>query len=360
MTQSRRWPWSALAPVLHLGWPLLWRDRWRWLARRWAFALAGFGLSLLVMGIWKLESLDALWEIEAQLQDLQVQLLEQQKKASNGPSTNSDLNAPMGPPPVMAWWPAQGTQAEVWPQLERLFAQHRLRLLSLRPERASSMGALPSQTVALRLQGRFEDWVAVWAALNKRGPVWSIERLRITSHSEGVAIEVVLRLWLSPRVTRMSGDDPVKRSEALFAGPAPATWHFRAGAAVFVTSPSSMAPSLLTASNLKGEDSVSMPAKAGIQLRSSSQELRASALQTTPLSTDPADWPLEQVRLVGIWQQAHEALPILMAGPHWVRARVGQRIGTQGHVVHSIHAQEVHLRASQGPIQVIGLEKAKP
>jgi hypothetical protein len=39
---------------------------------------------------------------------------------------------------------------------------------------------------------------------------------------------------------------------------------------------------------------------------------------------------------------------------------VGQRIGTQGHVVQSIHAREVHLRAGQGPMQVIGLEKATP
>ena len=27
---------------------------------------------------------------------------------------------------------------------------------------------------------RFDDWVAVWAAMNARGPVWGIERLRIT------------------------------------------------------------------------------------------------------------------------------------------------------------------------------------
>jgi Tfp pilus assembly protein PilP len=83
-------------------------------------------------------------------------------------------------------------------------------------------------------------------------------------------------------------------------------------------------------------------------------------LQKALFSPDPADWPLEQVRLAGIWQHAHEAQLILMAGPHWVPARVGQRIGSQGHVVQSIHAREVHLRAAQGPMQVIGLEKATP
>jgi hypothetical protein len=49
-----------------------------------------------------------------------------------------------------------------------------------------------------------------------------------------------------------------------------------------------------------------------------------------------------------------------MAGPHWSFARLGQRIGPQGHVVNSIYAGEVHLRAPQGPVWVIGLEKVKP
>jgi Tfp pilus assembly protein PilP len=69
---------------------------------------------------------------------------------------------------------------------------------------------------------------------------------------------------------------------------------------------------------------------------------------------------LDQVRLVGVWQQGQGVHPILMAGPHWALARMGQRIGPQGHVVNSIHAGEVHLRAAQGPVWVIGLEKAKP
>ena len=121
-----------------------------------------------------------------------------------------------------------------------------------------------------------------------------------------------------------------------------------------------MVASLAVAPNLKPEDLVSAQTGAGMQSRTLRHEGRASDLQTALLSPDPADWPLEQVRLVGIWQHAHDAQLILMAGPHWVRAQVGQRIGTQGHVVQSIHAREVHLRAAQGSVQVIGLERAKP
>jgi len=360
MMRPRALTWRALAPAWRVGWPRLWRDRWRWLARRWAFALVGFGLGLLGVSSGQLQVLDALWESEAQVHDLRAQLLAQQKQTSKGPGVHADLSAPTGPPHVLAWWPVQGTQSAVWPPLERLFVQHGVRLLSLRPEPASLMGAWPSQAVALRLQARFDDWVAVWAAMNSRGPVWGIERLRITPQGGEVAIEAVLRLWLSPEATSTPVGGAATAPGALFPGPAPVASRSRAGGPVFVTTPSPMVASSVAAPNFKDEDPVPSQTGAGVQSRTSLQENRTSVLQTALFSPDPADWPLEQVRLAGIWLHAQDEQLILMAGPHWVRARVGQRIGTQGHVVQSIHAREVHLRAAQGPVQVIGLEKAKP
>ena len=360
MMRSRASTWRAMAPAWRLGWPRLWRDRWRWLARRWAFALVGFGLGLLGVGSGQLQALEALWESEAQVQDLRAQLLAQQKQASNGPGAHTNLNAPTGPPQVMARWPVQGTQSAVWSQLERFFAQHGVRLLSLRPEPASLTGAWPSQAVALRLQARFDDWVAVWAAMNTNGPIWGIERLRITPQGGGVAIEAVLRLWLSSAATSTPGGGGALALGELFPGPAPVGLRSRAGGPVFVTTPLPVVVSSVAAPNFKEEDLLSKQPGAGVPSRTTPQESRASVLQTELLSPDPTDWPLEQVRLAGIWQHAHDAQLILMAGPHWVRARVGQRIGTQGHVVQSIHAREVHLRAAQGPMQVIGFEKANP
>ena len=360
MMRPRALTWRALAPAWRLGWPRLWRDRWRWLARRWAFALVGFGLGLLGVGSVQLQALEALWESEAQVQDLRAQLLSQQKQASNGPGAHTNLNAPTGPPQVMARWPVQGTQSAVWPQLERFFAQHGVRLLSLRPEPASPMGAWPSQAVALRLQARFDDWVAVWAAMNTHGPIWAIERLRITPQGGGVAIEAVLRLWLSSAATSTPGGGEALALGELFPGPAPVGLRSRAVGPVFVTTPLPVVVSSVAAPNFKEEDLLSKQTGAGVPSRTTPQESRASVLQTELLSPDPANWPLEQVRLAGIWQHAHDPQLILMAGPHWVRARVGQRIGTQGHVVQSIHAREVHLRAAQGPMQVIGFEKANP
>ena len=222
------------------------------------------------------------------------------------------------------------------------------------------MGAWPSQAVALRLQARFDDWVALWAAMNTNGPIWGIERLRITPQGGGVAIEAVLRLWLSSAATSTPGGGEALALGELFPGPALVGLRSRAGGPVFVTTPLPVVVSSVAAPNFKEEDLLSKQTGAGVPSRTTPQESRASVLQTELLSPDPANWPLEQVRLAGIWQHAHDAQLILMAGPHWVRARVGQRIGTQGHVVQSIHAREVHLRAAQGPMQVIGFEKANP
>jgi len=364
MRRSGAWIWPAWAPAWQLGWPSLWRDRWRWLARRWAFAWGGLVVGMLGVVGWQFEAFQALRESEAHVLDLQAKLQAQaqvqMQSAQLKPAPGAALNTPTGPPPVMAWWPVQGTQAAVWPQLERSMAQHGLRLLSLRPEPPSPVGAWPSQAVALRLQGRFDDWVNAWAALNTRGPVWGLERLRITPQEGGVAIDAVLRLWLSPEATLMSQSawTPVPTDWL----PAPALIGQRLGsvAPVFVATAS---PSATLSGVTPGPKAVDpLPLSAGTAFRSSAKALES--LDSPPpmptLSPDPADWPLDQVRLVGVWQQGQGVHPILMAGPHWALARMGQRIGPQGHVVNSIHAGEVHLRAAQGPVWVIGLEKAKP
>jgi hypothetical protein len=364
MMRAESWNWAAWTPTWRLGRPTLWRDRWRWLARRWAFALGGFAVGFLGVGGWQFEALEVLWESEVQVHDLEAKLKAQGPSQGQGQdkraTSSSALNTPMGPPPVMAWWPVQGTQAEVWPQLERLMAQHGLRLLSLRPEPPSLVGAWPSQAVALKLQGRFDDWVAVWAALNARGPAWGLERLRITPQEGGVSIDAVLRMWLSPAAIGLPKPAEATVPTERIAGSVPLALRAGAGVPVFVATASPPATSSGVAAGLNEEDP--LPPSAGNRPRSSTKtpQSRTSALPMAALSPDPAHWPLDQVRLAGVWQQAQGAQLILTAGPHWVHARVGQRIGPDGHVVHGIHAQEVHLRAAHGPVRVIGLEKAKP
>lgn len=363
MKRSRAWTWAwvAWAPAWRLGWPTLWRDRWRWLARRWAFALAGFSAGVLGVISWEYEALESLWESEAQVDVLhkELQVLQQQLQKNQALVAATAMAAPAGPPLVMAGWPVQGMQSGVWPQVERLMVQHGLRLLSLQLEPPSPLGFWPSQTVALRLQGRFEDWVKVWAALNARGPFWTMERLRIAPQEGGVAVDALLRLWLSPGASGTSVPVQASLSTEQMMIEVPDAVRIRADAPVFVPTAARPVTSLVAVAGRKDVAPLSVATGSAALSRNLATESRASTAPTT-LSPDPADWPLEQVRLAGVWQSHQAAQLILQAGPHWVSARVGQRIGPHGHVVQGIHAQEVHLRAAHGAAWVIGLEKAKP
>ena len=361
MMRSRPWTWVAWMPAWRLGWPRLWRDRWHWLVRRWAFALAGFVVGLLGVGGWQFKAVETLWESQAQALDLQMKLKahEQLQPAQGQQAPNSAaLLAPTGPPAVMAWWPVQGTQAVVWPQLERLLAQQGLRLLSLRVEPPNPAAAWPSQKVALRLQGRFDDWVAVWAAMNGQGPIWGMERLRITPQEGGVVIDALLQLWLSPESTAMPAlaGASVLNEQLKEAGKVA----LRAGEAapVFVATTARPLASPLASPGLLEQEI--KPAATAMESRASAGDGYSLPSSMPVLSPDPAHWPVELVRVAGVLQFAQDAQLILQAGPHWVRAHVGQRIGSDGHVVNSIHAREVHLRSAQGPMLVISLDKAKP
>ena len=363
MMRARSWHGVSWPTFWRLGWPRLWRDRWRWLARRWAFALMGFVLGFLGVAGWHFETLGALQESEAQVQDLQEKLnlhrqsLEHPRHGarSGGPTA---FNKHTGPPAVMAGWPVPGSQSEVWPLLERLVAHHGLRLLSLRPGPESKVGDWPSQAVSVRLQGRFDDWVAVWAAMNARGPVWGLERLRITPEDLGVTIDAVLRLWLSPVSSDLPSSAELAVPADLNGGSAQPVQRTGRETFVFVTKPLRSVTSAAVAAKLPNQEDVAVASK--IASGATEVVLRDTTLSKDILSPDPEHWPLDRIRVGGVWQQAQSVQLILMAGPHWVLARLGQRIGQQGHVVDSIHAQEVHLRTEQGTVWVIGLDKAKP
>lgn len=368
MTRAIELAWASWALAGRQNGPRHWRDRWRWLARRWAFAWVGFAVGVCGVVGWQFHVLEDLWATESQVQDLQAQLLAWPGQRTPTPSASAPVPAASGPPQAMALWPAPGTQAAVWPQLQRTLSQHGMALLSLRPQATQTMGTWPSQAVAVRMRGRFDDWVAAWAALNARGPVWGIERLRITPQEGGVDIDAVLRLWLKPSsaaASTPSSGEVVDFPEAL--GRISAPWRSAAGAAVFVpthaaipTAADATPTALAQAGALKAAGQVPSRQKAVAQSGVGGPETQADVRLASPVSPDPAHWPLDQVRLAGVWQQGHDTQLILMAGPHWVHARLGQPIGPHGHVVHRIHAQEVHLRAARGPVQVIGLEKAKP
>lgn len=346
------------------------REQWRWLVRRWRFAVAGFAAALLGSAGWQFDALSALWEHEREVQNMQVQwaALKAQAQAQAQAQTQTQAQAPThvdalhGPPAWLSQWPDSERQALIWLHFSRLLAQHGVHLQALRPVPDVVSAPLASQAVAVRLHAKFDDWVAVWRSLNAQGPVWSVDRLRITPQGEGLNIEAVLRVWF--------GGDRAQSALSEHAQGLPSLSPVvRVQSAVFWQEPRVRAQVPIEQSDFgSGEASIG---RSGATGQTSAVEILAPDPLTAvdavdalagseSLSADPAQWPLERIRLLGVWRHAQEARAILSAGPHWVQARVGQRVGSMGHRLDSIHAHEVHLRGVQGQVKVLGLKEVPP
>ena len=329
---------GLMAPAWSWASPMRGRDRLRWLVRRWVFALVGFAAGLALVAGLHADAIDTLWRDEDPVQSLQQQLAKLQDQVRK---VQKQLDVSQAPPNALAGLPAPDREALIWLQLSRLLEQHAVQLKSLRPVPERVAAPLTSQAVAVHLHAHFDDWVAVWAALNARAPVWSIDRLRITPQAEGVSIEAVLRVWFSDGLTPPEAElGAAQGQESHLLGKVSvqaerATRNALARSAVFV-----------------------LPPRLGLVASPAPEHVSENPAQEW--SANPGQWPLDRVRLLGVWHQAQGPQAILAAGPHWVRARVGQQIGPHGFRVVSIHAREVHLRSGSGSVVVLGFEKVLP
>jgi hypothetical protein len=229
--------------------------------------------------------------------------------------------------------PGQRSVARVWPDLQQVLTQHGLRVASLRPLPEPLAAPLPSQSVAVRMTGRFADWQRAWAALCAAGPVWSMERISVVPQPAvaGVQIDVVLRVWLRPGL-----DGPE-------AWPAVTLPPERVGAA---------APALpeIFAQTLAGMGPGAPTASPALLAASSAGPMSAV------LSSDPLQWPMARMRLAGLWQQGHVRQAVLVAGPYAVRVGPGQRVAQEGLRVEAVTTDSVRLRSPQGALHVLNLE----
>lgn len=348
------------------AWLRLLKDRWRWLAKRWTFALLGFAAGLLWVAWLNAQTLGALWAQEEQLQNMNAQLNKLRSQVQEIQKTHAKDEKKLAgtaaqmPPNSLMHLPSNERQGVVWLQFSQLLAKHAVQLRSLRPVPDTLAAPLMSQAVVVRLHAKFDDWAAVWLAMNDSGPVWSIDRLRITPQNQGVDIDAVLRVWFghdqdpSALLEAPSGS----QLEAFDARRLP-----RVASAVFrqastpIVLVSAQLGALTHASTFSRESAAPDAVKAVGAQKATVEGLHEVKLPTG-LLTDPAQWPLANVRLLGVWQQAHDSHAILAAGPHWTSVRVGQRVA--GHRVGQIHPQEVHLWPSHGAVKVLGLAKASP
>lgn len=321
-----------------------WRESWQlWQAtlpgllqrqmrrtfRRWIYACTAFSVG--VAGVWlaHADALDEYWRSEQSQEDLRRQVATLPTTLNTNPEPAVPKNAP-ALVQVLNHLPGLSAQARLWPTLQQTLARQHLQLLSFRPMDDPMPAPLPSQAVALRLRGRFDDWARAWSGMSEGVPVWSIDRVHIHPQEDStvVEIDVLLRVWLQ------AGPDGTQ------------AWQGHGAALV----PSTAGTQMLFVRGQSSDQAVS----AGIMNHVAAD---AATKSETTDSPDPRDWSWAGLRLMGIWQAADTRYAILAFGSHWVRARVGERVSLEGHRLEAIGDQSVSLRVGQGPVQVLNFEK---
>lgn len=286
------------------------------MARRWGWALAGAGAGACLTLGWCWEIYEAHGHWQHKVQALRQELLRAGGKqpgtvAASLPETGALLDR----------LPAQRDAAGLGLALQQGLAQRGLQVQALRPQALQSTAPLASQAVALRMQGRFEDGAQAWSSLVDAGPVWTLERLSVTAGGQVGQLQWdgVWRVWLRP-------DAPGAQAW-------PALWtrhahHARVGGDPFVTTPA-MAPQSGASEPVHGE-----------------------------IPPDPQQWPLVQVRLLGVWQQGDRLQALLGAGPHWTVLGPGARLAREAYRIQAVQADAVVLQAAvgRGPLRVLRFE----
>lgn len=287
-------------------------------ARRWIWALTGALAGLLGVLGWEAD----VWAQREQLQ----QLLQGLRSAARAPAAASSA-----PPPSMDLidrLPTHSSASRLGLDLQSGLASLGLQVLALRPQALQTGGPLPSQAMVVHLQGRWADFGHAWTTLVDAGPVWTIDRLTVVPDASAGTLqwEGVWRAWLRP--------------DAAAEQAWPVGW---------VTAP--------RPGGSAGRD----PLVSAVSARTG-PALEASEAAAAALPTDPRQWPLTSVRLVGVWQQADQALAVLSAGPHWVALGTGASLALEGYRVKAIHPESVELQPLKGGglTQVLRLERGLP
>ena len=205
----------------------------------------------------------------------------------------------------------------LWPWLQQGAQVHGLQVLALRPQKPDKVGvaahALPEQTLLLHVQGRWPAWQAWSQTWPAQAPwllptQWQVVPAGAGANEGEVRIELQARVGLWPSTLQDPHGPawsalpwPLEQA-APDAGAGPFGGHADRGAAV-------VAPVL------------------------------------SSLSSDPGQWPVQAIRLQGVWQQAGQWHAVLGAGLSQTTVRAGQQVGQERYRVHKVGMEGVELRA---------------
>lgn len=216
--------------------------------------------------------------------------------------------------------PDSGQAAQLWPWLHQRLQAQGLKVVSLRPGGLEPQALLPTQLVALEVQGRWDDWLAFERQLGQHAPWWTVTQWQV---APTVEVGQVRMQWHLRWGWRPSGG----------AGP--------------------MDPSQAAASVLPD-----WPVVAQATARSGVFQEFFTAVPTstlpkadTALAPDPRDWPVQALRLQGLWQQGAAAHAVLGSGLQQVVVASGQRVGREAYTVVRVQQDGLVLRPpnARGP-----------
>jgi len=287
-------------------------------ARRWIWALAGSMAGMGGMLWWNADVIEQHSQLQRKVQGLQ----------GVARPVGSAVHALPAGFDLIDRLPAQSSASRLGLDLQNGLESQGLQVLALRPQALQTGLPLPSQAVALRLQGRFLDFSQAWTALVDAGPVWTLDRLTVVPSLPAGQLQWdgVWRAWLRP--------------DAAAEQAWPVGW---------VTS---TRPGLSL-----GNDPFVPPGSA-----LAGPAVNASDVAPAALSADPRQWPLASIRLVGVWQQADRVQAVLSAGSHWVALGVGARLAVEGYRVKAVYPELVELQPPKGEdlVHILRLERAWP
>lgn len=287
-------------------------------ARRWIWALAVVMAGVVGVFWWNADVIEQHSQLQHKVQGLQ---------GVARPVVSAALALPAGLN-LIDRLPAQSSASRLGLDLQHGLEPQGLQVLALRPQALQTGLPLPSQAVAVRLQGRFSDFSQAWTALVDAGPVWTLDRLTVVSSLPAGQLQWdgVWRAWLRP--------------DAAAEQAWPAGWG---------TSPRPGLPA--------GKDPF-VPAVSAL----AGPAVSASDLAPAALPADPRQWPLASIRLVGVWQQADSMQAVLSAGPHWAALGAGARLAQEGYRVKAVHPESVELQPSKGGglVHILRLERGWP
>jgi hypothetical protein len=286
------------------------------MARRWGWALAGAGAGACLTLGWCWEIYEAHGHWQHKVQALRQELL----RAGGNQPGNVAASAPEAEA-LLDRLPAQRDAADLGLALQQGLSQRGLQVQALLPQALQATAPLASQAFALRMQGRFVDVAQAWSSLVDAGPVWTMERLSVTPGAQAGQLQWdgVWRVWLRP-------DAPSAQAW-------PASWTRNAQHAGVGMDPFAATPVMALQSGASGPLSAEIP-------------------------FDPQQWPLVQIRLLGVWQQGDHLQAVLGAGPHWAVLGPGARLAREAYRVQAVQADAVVLQAAagRGPLHVLRFE----